>query len=30
MFNASLILRSLALFLVAGLCEIAGGWLVWQ
>ncbi len=24
------IARSLALFLAAGLCEIAGGWLVWQ
>jgi small multidrug resistance family-3 protein len=24
------IVRSLALFVVAGLCEIAGGWLVWQ
>lgn len=24
------LLRSLALFAAAGLCEIAGGWLVWQ
>jgi small multidrug resistance family-3 protein len=24
------IARSLALFLAAGLCEIVGGWLVWQ
>jgi small multidrug resistance family-3 protein len=24
------ILRSLGLFVVAGVCEIAGGWLVWQ
>lgn len=24
------LLRSLGLFLVAGTCEIAGGWLVWQ
>ena len=24
------IARSLALFLIAGLCEIGGGWMVWQ
>ena len=24
------IIQSLGLFIVAGLCEIAGGWLVWQ
>jgi small multidrug resistance family-3 protein len=24
------VVRSLALFVVAGLCEIGGGWLVWQ
>lgn len=24
------ILKSIALFVLAGLCEIAGGWLVWQ
>jgi small multidrug resistance family-3 protein len=24
------VLRSLGLFVVAGVCEIAGGWLVWQ
>jgi small multidrug resistance family-3 protein len=24
------IIRSLTLFVVAGLCEIGGGWLVWQ
>jgi small multidrug resistance family-3 protein len=22
--------RSVALFIIAGLCEIGGGWLVWQ
>jgi small multidrug resistance family-3 protein len=26
----SLITRSLSLFILAGLCEIGGGWLVWQ
>jgi small multidrug resistance family-3 protein len=25
-----LLARSLALFIVAGLCEIGGGWLMWQ
>ena len=24
------ILRSLTLFILAGLCEIGGGWLIWQ
>ena len=28
--SASLITRSLSLFILAGLCEIGGGWLVWQ
>ena len=28
--SASLITRSLGLFILAGLCEIGGGWLVWQ
>jgi hypothetical protein len=27
---ASMIAQSVALFLLAGLCEIGGGWLVWQ
>jgi small multidrug resistance family-3 protein len=26
----TLLMKSLALFVVAGLCEIGGGWLVWQ
>ena len=26
----TLVLRSAALFVLAGLCEIGGGWLVWQ
>jgi small multidrug resistance family-3 protein len=30
MLSAVLVLRSLALFVVAGLCEIGGGWLIWQ
>jgi len=28
--SAMQILHSICLFLLAGLCEIAGGWLVWQ
>ena len=28
--SASLITQSLGLFILAGLCEIGGGWLVWQ
>jgi drug/metabolite transporter superfamily protein YnfA len=28
--SASLITRSLSLFILAGLCEIGGGWLGWQ
>jgi small multidrug resistance family-3 protein len=28
--GASSVLKSVALFVVAGLCEIAGGWLIWQ
>jgi small multidrug resistance family-3 protein len=30
MSGASSVLRSLALFVVAGLCEIGGGWLMWK
>ena len=28
--SASVISQSLGLFILAGLCEIGGGWLVWQ
>jgi small multidrug resistance family-3 protein len=28
--SANKIVSSILLFLVAGLCEIGGGWLVWQ
>jgi hypothetical protein len=28
--SASVITQSLGLFILAGLCEIGGGWLVWQ
>jgi small multidrug resistance family-3 protein len=28
--SASMIPQSLSLFILAGLCEIGGGWLVWQ
>jgi len=28
--SASLITRSVVLFLLAGICEIGGGWLIWQ
>lgn len=28
--SASLISQSLGLFILAGLCEVGGGWLVWQ
>lgn len=28
--DASPVLQSLALFVIAGLCEIAGGWMMWQ
>ncbi len=28
--NASAVVRSVVLFLVAGVCEIGGGWLVWK
>ena len=28
--SASMITQSLGLFILAGLCEIGGGWLVWQ
>src|SRR4029434_9117011 len=28
--SASMITQSLGLFVLAGLCEIGGGWLVWQ
>jgi small multidrug resistance family-3 protein len=30
MLTGSLIVRSLALFVLAGVCEIGGGWLVWK
>ncbi len=30
MSNASAVVRSVILFLVAGVCEIGGGWLVWK
>ena len=30
MREALAILRSLALFLLAGVCEIGGGWLIWK
>lgn len=30
MNSVDAVLRSLALFAFAGLCEIAGGWLVWK
>ena len=30
MQSASHLIRSLSLFLLAGLCEIGGGWLVWK
>jgi small multidrug resistance family-3 protein len=30
MNDAASIVKSLSLFVVAGLCEIAGGWLIWQ
>lgn len=30
MAEALLVLRSLSLFLVAGVCEIGGGWLMWK
>ena len=29
-WTAALVIRSLALFIVAGIAEIAGGWLIWQ
>ncbi len=28
--NASAVVRSVILFLVAGVCEIGGGWLIWK
>jgi small multidrug resistance family-3 protein len=28
--SASLIVRSFTLFVLAGICEIGGGWLIWQ
>jgi small multidrug resistance family-3 protein len=28
--SASALTLSLGLFILAGLCEIAGGWMVWQ
>jgi len=28
--NTSLVVRSIILFLFAGVCEIGGGWLVWK
>jgi drug/metabolite transporter superfamily protein YnfA len=28
--NPSSIARSVILFLIAGICEIGGGWLVWK
>ena len=28
--SASMVTQSLGLFIRAGLCEIGGGWLVWQ
>ena len=30
MSNTVLVFRSLMLFLIAGVCEIGGGWLVWK
>jgi small multidrug resistance family-3 protein len=30
MTNPSLLVRSLSLFVLAGLCEIGGGWLIWK
>lgn len=30
MTNASAVARSILLFLIAGVCEIGGGWLVWK
>ncbi len=30
MGNVAPVLRSVALFVLAGLCEIGGGWLVWK
>ena len=28
--DASAVIKSLSLFLIAGVCEIGGGWLVWK
>ncbi len=30
MLSTASLLRSILLFLVAGLCEIGGGWLMWK